>query len=157
MPSAVCLVDTSIFCEILRIPGKSQNPKRFLGDLKERIGRSESLLLPMATVFETGNHISQLSDGNERRRVAGHFVDQVAKALDGRSPFTPTPMLKVDEMRPWLEEFPDAAMRELSLGDLTIIKEWERQCAKNPGRRVYVWAKDSDLSGYDRAAGSLGT
>jgi hypothetical protein len=43
-------------------------------------------------------------------------------------------------------------MREgVSLADLSIIKEWERNCALHPMSRVRVWSLDSDLAGYDRA------
>jgi len=37
------------------------------------------------------------------------------------------------------------------MGDLFIVKEWERQCDLNAGRRVFVWAYDDHLSRYDRA------
>jgi hypothetical protein len=43
----------------------------------------------VATILETGNHIAQNGDGNQRRICAEKFVDQVTQALEGKSPFTP--------------------------------------------------------------------
>ena len=36
------------------------------------------------------------------------------------------------------------------LADLSIIKEWERNCALHPMSRVRIWSLDSDLASYDR-------
>ena len=37
-----------------------------------------------------------------------------------------------------------------SLADLSIIKEWERNCRLNPMSRIRIWSLDMDLSGHDR-------
>jgi len=60
-------------------------------------------------------------------------------------------MPATDDWLAWLDEFPDSAMRGVSIGDLTIIKEYERQCELHPTRRVLIWSLDDDLQGYDRA------
>jgi len=42
-------------------------------------------------------------------------------------------------------------MNGAGMGDLSIIKEWERQCALNKARRVFIWSLDgNDLCAYDR-------
>jgi len=40
-------------------------------------------------------------------------------------------------------------MRGAGMGDLSIIKEWEKFKRKVPDRRVFIWSLDSDLQGYD--------
>jgi hypothetical protein len=52
-------------------------------------------------------------------------------------------------MRRWLAEFPQWAMQEQGLGDLSIKHDWDRLCVQNQRRRVYIWSLDHDLSGYD--------
>ena len=52
----------------------------------------------------------------------------------------------------WLNDFPDAAMRGLGMGDLSIRKDWQAQCELHPMSRVRVWTLDDDLAGLDRAA-----
>jgi hypothetical protein len=82
--------------------------------------------------------------------VAEVFVQQVRAAFTGDSPWTPTPMPLPEEFAAWLTEFPDHAMRGAGVGDLSIVKVWERQCELHQARRVFVWSYDAHLSGYDR-------
>lgn len=150
--TAICLLDTSIFVEILNVPGKATQHKAILAQLEERIRQRESLFLPMATILETGNHIGQNGDGGARRQCAQDFVQQVSAALAGRSPFKPISFLQAIELQAWLNEFPDHATRGSGLGDLSIIHDWQRLCAQNRGRRVYIWSLDEHLRAYDREA-----
>jgi hypothetical protein len=54
-----------------------------------------------------------------------------------------------EEIGEWLSGFPDAAMRGAGMGDLSIIKEWEKFKRKIPDHRVFIWSLDSHLQGYD--------
>lgn len=148
--SAVCLLDTSVFLEIINVPGKAENPKAFQKDLRRRVQDRQTLFLPMATILETGNHIGQVADGGQRRTCAQRFVKQVGEALEGVSPFKPISFLREDDLRAWLAEFPDHATQGGGLGDLSIIHDWQRLCAQNRGRRVYIWSLDEHLQAYDR-------
>lgn len=148
--TAVCLLDTSIFLEILNVPVKASRHEDVLAQLKDRIVSKESLFLPMATILETGNHIGQNGDGRARRACAQRFVTQVAKALEGGSPFKPISFLEAGEIAVWLKEFPDHAQSGSGLGDLSIVHDWKRLCSQNPGRRVYIWSLDKHLASYDR-------
>lgn len=56
---AICLIDTSIFLEILNVPHKASQSELIFQELKEKIEAGESLFLPMATILETGNHIAK--------------------------------------------------------------------------------------------------
>lgn len=149
--AAVCLIDTSIFVEILNVPMKAQRHIETLRQLEQRIQGGESLFLPMATILETGNHIGQNGDGGTRRSCAERFIQQVDAALAGRSPFKAISFLQEDEMRAWLKEFPQHAMCGSGLGDLSIIHDWQRLCSLNMARRVYIWSTDNHLNAYDRA------
>ena len=48
-----------------------------------------------------------------------------------------------------MADFPDSATRRISIGDLSIIKAWERTRIQNRGRRVRIWSLDQHLVGYD--------
>lgn len=150
--SAICLVDTSVFVEILRVPGMDNHYADVVAELEARLTRLESLFLPMATILETGNHIGQHGDGRERRACAQRFVQQVGAALNGQSPFKPINFLEAKQLQAWLAEFPDHAGRGSGLGDLSIIHDWQRLCEQNPQRRVTIWSLDQHLAGYDRPA-----
>ena len=146
----VCIIDTTIFCELLKVPFRSDESDAMISALAVKLEEKESLLLPTATIFETGNHIAQNGDGRQRRQTAEKFVDQVRKALNGDSPFTLTPFDDPSRMLGWLNDFPSSAETGSGFGDLSIIKAWEEQCARNTMRRVYIWSKDAHLQAYDR-------
>lgn len=150
--ASVHIVDTSVFCNLLDIPGKNQDRNQARDDLEKYIEQGGTLLLPTVAVYETGNHIAQCDDGRVRRQLAERFSDWVSKALAGDIPFQPTLIHSAEEMARWLGEFPKHAQAKIGLGDLSIIKLWESQCELNPARRVRIWAYDDHLQGYDQAA-----
>lgn len=143
---AICLIDTSIFVEILDVPAKAAHHKEIIMELEEKIRGNEKLFLPMATILETGNHIAQNGDGAKRRRCAEAFVSLVRKALNGEAPFNPIRFLDEDQLALWLDEFPDSALRGNGLGDLSIIKDFNTMCLQNRRRGVYIWSLDRHLS-----------
>lgn len=146
----VCLVDTSILLNVLDVPGRNQQRRAVLARLRKLLAEPADLLLPFAAIVETGNHIAHIADGRQRRACAERFVAEVQKALDGEAPWTVTPLPGPQEIRGWLDRFPDAAMRGAGLADLSIIVAWEAQCARWPARRVLVWSLDRHLDGCDR-------
>lgn len=149
---SICLLDTSVFVEILRVPDMDTRAKEIASELRKKIDEKESLFLPMATILETGNHIAQHGDGNSRRKAANRFVAQVQLALDGKSPFTTVSFQNTMNVRGWLASFPDSAMRGQGLGDLSIIYDWREMCALHPMRLVYIWSLDRHLSAYSKEA-----
>lgn len=147
---AIAIVDTSILCELLEVPGKCQSVATIRAAMQEKVVGGEALLLPMTTVLETGNHIGHIDSGGVRREYAKKLADTVIAALDGTSPFVPMSFWDRDRLRVWMAEFPDRAAEGMGLGDFTIAKDWEEACRRHTGRRVYVWTLDPHLSAYDR-------
>lgn len=153
---SICLVDTSILCELLQVPSMCSDHRSLVKEFKKRIQTDERFLLPMTTILETGNHIGQNGDGGERRRAAKRFIDLVTQAIHGTNPFTATPFVTPEALVLWLQEFEDWAKRNdakgkgSGLGDLSIHHEWRHQCDLHPMRRVYIWSKDAHLSSCDR-------
>lgn len=157
--SAIVLLDTSVYLNVLDVPGFNQDRTTVLENFGQAIQAGDHFLLPLAAVWETGNHVADLGDGQTRRRYAEVLVADVAKAFIGEVPYRATHFPERDEFLSWLHAFPDTVMRSksekkqregVSLADLSIIKEWERSCARHPMSRVRVWSLDGDLSGYDR-------
>lgn len=147
---AVCLIDTSVFLPLLNVPGRDENHKAVLAEFKRLERQGTFFFLPLATILETANHIGYLRDGGERRKYAAFFAKNVIQAMDRVAPWRLIEPLTEDELRDYLQDFPDYAMRGLSLSDLSIVKEYERQCALNQARRVFIWSFDrDDLKGYD--------
>lgn len=63
----IVLLDTSVFLNVLNIPGFNQDFGRIRDEFERRIRKADHFLLPMATIWETGNHIAHLPDGTVRR------------------------------------------------------------------------------------------
>lgn len=145
----VVLIDTSVFCNIIGVPEKNQRHEEATGKLGEYIEQEANLLLPMATILETGNHIAHAP--RRRHETAERFAEQVRLALDGKAPWA-VPKLAREDMRRWIDRFPREAAKELSLADLSIIEEWQRQRDLFQARRVLIWSYDNHLAGRDRPA-----
>lgn len=148
--SSIVIVDTSVFMNVLDVPGFNQDREADLARFRELIEAGANLLLPVAAIFEAGNHIAQLADGRQRRRCAEAFRDRVREALAGQAPWTPIRLPDDQELTDWLHDFPDSATRGAGMGDLSIVKAWERTCTQHPARRVTIWSHDQHLAGYDR-------
>ena len=153
------LIDTSVFCHILRVPtmGSPEDHAAAMAELTTMVGRTNvTLLLPMATIYETGNHIAKYGDGDARRKVALRFTKLVTEALNGKAPWIPTPLPVMEGMAGWLADFPAFATTGVGLGDLSIIRAYEQQRELNPHARVRIWTLDHHLTGYDhRPTGPL--
>lgn len=156
--SAIILLDTSVYLNILNIPGRSQDRENIIQQFREDIKNGASFLLPMATIWETGSHISRLKDGRLRREYAVKLVDNVQQAILGETPYSPTCFPSQEIFVEWLQDFPETAMRNKSekktteggsLADHSIIKEWEQTQKLHPSKKVKIWSLDSDLSGYE--------
>lgn len=156
--SAIVLLDTSVYLNVLDVPGNNQDRAAVIQSFAELIEENAHFLLPLATVWETGNHIADLANGQLRRTYAQRLVADVTKAFNGNVPYRATHFPDRDEFLEWLGDFPGMAMRNksaqkiregTSLADLSIIKEWERNCQLHRMSRVRIWSLDSDLIGYD--------
>jgi hypothetical protein len=148
--ACVRIVDTSVLCNLLRVPNMDQQGDRAAREFLEAVRAGDALLLPIPVIYETGNHIAQNGDGRERRRTAREFVRMVEQAFQGAIPFTPTPLQSPDDLLSWLPEFPDRAMAGMGFADLSITKVFDQQCSLNRARRVMIWSYDRHLAGYDQ-------
>jgi len=152
----VHFVDTSILLELLEVPGKSQQPEVVRERLGELVALNAQLVLPIATVIETGNHITQVSDGWSRRRCAERFVGLLRLTMEGRVPWVLHSVAWDESMLgklcdgtagtgPFVEL---AAARAIGTGDLAILAETESYAERTANVRVRVWTLDRRLAAY---------
>ena len=153
----IVLIDTSVYLNVLDVPGWNQDRDDILVEFRERIKKEDLFLLPMATIWETGGHIADLATGGRRREFAQKFATQIDEAINGKAPFRPTHFPDKDEFLSWIAQFPDHAMRNksdekttegVSLADMSMIMEWEKLRTRHSMSTVEIWSLDSDLSGY---------
>ncbi len=159
--SDIVLLDTSVYLNVLNLPGRNQDRAAVLDLFTDRVQNGDHFLLPMATIWEAGNQVSRLPDGAQRYRFAVKLVADVHNAINGEAPYRTTYFPDSTVFSTWLNEFPDYAKRNkapdkttegISLSDLAIIQEWERTRARHSLSRVLIWSLDRDLAGYDTGA-----
>ena len=148
--SDIVIVDTSVLLNVLDVPAFNQHRAEVFERFEELLDAGASFLLPMAAIFETGDHIADLTDGRQRRRYSEIFRDRIRQALEGEAPWVPIRFPDSRQLAEWLESFPDSAMRDQDMSDLSITKAWEIECTRHPIRRVRIWSLDRHLQGYDR-------
>ncbi|HPR59234.1 MAG TPA: hypothetical protein PK915_12785 [Bacteroidales bacterium] len=144
----IWIVDTSIFTNVLNVPGRNQDRINVLNDFHERIENKDTFLLPYAAIVETGNHIAQLN-GNLKYDLAKVFSTQVKLAIEGGTPWKPLNFPTQKSLLKWLDHFPDFSCKGISFGDFSIIKEWEQQKELFNSYSVRIWSLDCNLQGYE--------
>ena len=152
------ILDTSVYLNILDIPGFNQSRPAIFAEFNNRIQADDSFFLPMATIWETGDHIADLASGDLRRIHALRFVDDVTSAIDGLTPYKASHFPEKQQFLNWLADFPEFAKRSksikknregMSLSDYSIYKEWQIQKDMHAARQVLIWSLDADLMAFD--------
>ena len=127
----VLILDTSLLCVWLRVPGKETcgpDHARWTYELvKEKIDSEieagTTLILPLASIIETGNHIAQ-SHG-DRHEIVNSFVEHIENTLDGKSPWTAfteqSGLIENESFKQILLTWKDTALTGQSLGDALIV------------------------------------
>jgi predicted nucleic acid-binding protein len=144
----IWIIDTSIFLNILDIPGSNSDRSTVLSEFKERIKAEDLFFLPFIVLVETGNPIAKLS-GNLKYEKAKDFVQHVKSALNNEAPYKTIKFPDREDFLDWLEGFPEMASKKIGFGDYSIIKDWEEQSKLFPGWSVRIWSLDAGLQGYE--------
>ena len=150
MLKGLLLIDTSIMQEILNFPKSTTSIKERFNSML--FSNDYILFLPLATIFETGNHISQLKReyNNARFEIAQDFISKVQMALDGTTPFRALEW-EAKEIGDWINSFPEEASKGKSFGDCSIIAQFKKLCQDSPTQLpIKIWSKDSHLQNYKR-------
>ena len=153
----VIIIDTSVFCVYLKLPGwtscgKGANTWDFESidqKLKNEETKGTSFVLPLATIIETGNHISQ-STGN-RYQLAERFGSIMIDCADDKDPWTAFSQqadLWTDEtLKNLAGTWPELAAQKISIGDATI-KEVADYYARTGYIEVEIFSGDAGLKAY---------
>ena len=108
----------------------------------------------MAAILETGNHIAHISDGGQRYDRARKFTEIIKMGIHSDGNWNVVPEIPPAVLEKIMEQFPNHAIAETGLGDLSIIEQfndyWEK---RQPIGRMRIWSYDAHLSGYEREGG----
>jgi hypothetical protein len=129
----VLLIDTSLLCVWLKVPGKETagNNKWDFELVNKKIlteiEKGTTLVLPLATVIETGNHIAQAKNTNSdsKRITSEEFAKIMIYAADEKSPWVAfreqIVLWEAEGLKNLAEKFPNQAVEKTSMGDASIV------------------------------------
>ncbi|WP_009632213.1 hypothetical protein [Synechocystis sp. PCC 7509] len=152
----VLVIDTSILCVYLEVPGKDtcgsnkdQWDKQRVDDLlKKEVQESTIFVLPLAAIIETGNHIAQAV--TKRYEIAQALAEIILKTAKQETPwaaFTEQSVLwDTQGLKNLAAEWPELAKQKLSIGDATIISVAEYYAKM--GSTVKILTADKGLEAY---------
>ena len=153
----VLIIDTSIMCVWLKVPGKKTAGKnnehtydmvyRHIEDEKKK---GTKLVLPIATIIETGNHIAH-AEGN-KERSAKELSNIILNAAEGISPWIAIDMQntlwQTDNLSKLVEEWKNTVISEAqSIGDAAIVQI--AQHFASSGIEVEIFTGDGGLKNYE--------
>jgi len=152
----VLVIDTSILCVWLRVPnmdrcgpdGDFWDFDRINQKIEQEIQTESTLVLPLATIIETGNHISQAS--HNRKEVAQALAGIIRKTADAKTPWAAfsdqSSLWSGEALKKLANCWPNLAAKKLSIGDATIkeVADYYSQARYE----VEILTGDSGLKAY---------
>lgn len=161
MPRRLLVLDTSVLCCLLQVPGKETcgsgddawDHERVSNLVASEIARSSILVLPLAAIIETGNHVAQAKTG-DRFSAATRLATIIASAAEGTSPWAAfkhqADLWDSPKLRVLAATWPKLAAGGTSIGDATIKDVAEFYAAI--GWDVEIVTGDAGLKAYQPAA-----
>lgn len=150
-------MDTSILCVWLKVPGKETcgtgtsgwNYERVNVKIIEELAAKTTFVLPLASIIETGNHISQCP--GDPYNVAVNFADLIKKTANNETPWAAftvqTELWTENKLNDLAVIWPRMAASRISLGDATIKDVAEYYASI--GETVEIFTGDEGLKAYE--------
>ena len=146
----VRFIDTSVMANMLKIPGRCNDAESVQEEFKQVLEAKELLILPIATIIETGNHIAHIADSNARRSIAGKFGEYLRKTAEGEAPWQ-LYGIEIDKegLLYLADHIEENASQKIGIGDMSIIHAYDQYRETVPGiGRIMIWSTDTHLQGY---------
>lgn len=152
----VVIIDTSILCVWLKVPGlETCGPddnrwdfSRASLEIDAAIESGHTLVLPLATLIESGNHIAHAP--HHRIEAARRLAELIAKSADQETPWAAftdqSELWAPDNLKRLASDWPTMAARKLGIGDATIRDI--AQYYDKMGYEFKLLTGDAGLAGY---------
>lgn len=157
MNKKVLIIDTSILCVWLDVPGMNKIVRKGFDDITpdvvkdyidEQTAEGVRIVLPFAVIIECGNHITQIKGDNKHK--VDEMAELVEKAIDGTEPWDVFAQQKTlferDSLKAMISEWRVHGPSRLSIGDTSI-----KQVAEfyhNMGYVVEIYTGDNGLKAF---------
>jgi hypothetical protein len=158
------VVDTSYLLELFQVPDCSSD--RAYGPICQLFENArhitDQLQVPLPVLFELGNHVADVKNGESRKRLAAELIDAVNDWLSGETPLTIVSSMNdartVQDFRDAVtgltQEFRTLAPDRQGLTNAAIALEAKklRQKHKNSSLKTYlvhIWTTDKKLKALE--------
>lgn len=154
----VLILDTSILCTWLKVVGKEtcgpDNDRWDYERVRDKIdteiaSNSTLLVLPLAAIIETGNHIAQCS--GDRHSLANSFADFIKNAANADTPWAAfthqSNLWSRDGLYDLADRWKGTAVSGQSLGDASIVDVVKFYT--DAGNEVEILTGDKGLKSYE--------
>jgi hypothetical protein len=158
------VVDTSYLLELVQVPDCSSD--RAYGPICQLFENArhitDQLQVPLPVLFELGNHVADVKNGESRKRLAAELIDAVNDWLSGETPLTIVSSMNdartVQDFRDAVtgltQEFRTLAPDRQGLTNAAIALEAKklRQKHKNSSLKTYlvhIWTTDKKLKALE--------
>lgn len=161
MAKKVLILDTSILCVWLKLPGmdaieKKGEPKigqtEVLKKINKEIADKTRIVLPLAVVIECGNHITQIKKGDSTKYIK-QFADFIMKSIDGTEPWdvfsNQTVLFSKENFKALVSRWKELSQSGISMGDASIIQVAEFY--NSLGYTAEIYTGDTGLKSYQPA------
>jgi hypothetical protein len=158
MPDVV-FIDTSVLLCVLDVPGKNSQRDAVFPKFQSHADRLDTLILPMAAIVETGNHIAQLGQGSLRRQRAAALAAVLLSSTTATAPWVVgEPKWDGALLTNLLDGVPRTAVTgivdlaetmQIGAGDASILHEmrrYQQQVHVPSGQKVFLWTLDANLA-----------
>ncbi|BAZ49089.1 hypothetical protein NIES4103_17000 [Nostoc sp. NIES-4103] len=156
----ILIIDTSILCVYLGVPGKDTcgsdndkwDKKRVQARFQEEEKQGATFILPLATIIETGNHIAQAN--SRRYEIAQAFADILVKVADKVIPWgvfetQMDELWNAEQLKQLASEWPTLAAGKISIGDATIKTVAEYYAKTSTTFKIEIFTGDGGLKAYE--------
>ena len=146
----VKFIDTSVMLNLLEVPDMCKDAEEVKEQWKENLAAKDVLIMPAATIIETGNHIAHIANGNRRREIAGRFGEFLRKTAEGEAPWQLYDVKSSKEELLYLaDNIEDFATRGIGIGDMSIVYAYNHYIEETPAiGTIMIWSTDAHLQGY---------
>jgi hypothetical protein len=150
------VVDASVLIDVINIPMEAHDHEAVIRELDLKADAGVLLILPIAAVVETAQHVQRIENGADRRRCAENLQARVVDTLQKKLPWHFVPTAWDDQ---FLTDFfrqtppyPLGLVETLSqrvgeAGDLLLISEFRRLRTSYTQSLfdVDIWTQDRGL------------
>jgi hypothetical protein len=153
----VRFIDTSVMLNLLEVPNMCGDVEVVRKQWRECLDEGDFLIMPVATMIETGNHIAHIANGNVRRTIAGKFSNFLRKTAEDEAPWKLYGVKNMkDELLYLSEHFEDFATRKVGIGDMSIVYAYEHYIEEVPAiGNIMIWSTDAHLQEYHKEEASI--